>query len=117
MSIFTFFTVCPIFYKSKKTFMEIEGKKTEYSYIPRKCSFSNQILASKDHSSIQVSVKNQNLNNLVIKNCKTYAISGVIRRKGLSDRALNLLTEECDFLQKISTKVKLKQEKKKKIFK
>ncbi|ABW98226.1 rps21 (nucleomorph) [Hemiselmis andersenii] len=83
--------------------MPIKEKKVEFSYIPRKCSFSNQILTSKDHSSIQISIQALNLNGISLRKNKTYAINGKIRRKGISDLALNLLTEETDFLQKIST--------------
>jgi len=75
----------------------IEKKlKTEEIYIPRKCSFSNKILPSKDFSSTQISIglinKNGNYNG---KN-KIFAFNGFFRRNGKIDYALNILAEEND---------------------
>mmetsp|Transcript_10314 Transcript_10314/g.26732 ORF Transcript_10314/g.26732 Transcript_10314/m.26732 type:complete len:84 (-) Transcript_10314:92-343(-) len=80
--------------------MTLNEEKIELSYNPRKCSFSNQILTSKDHSSIQISIQPLNLSGVAPGKNKTFAINGKIRRKGISDLALNLLTEEQDLIQK-----------------
>mmetsp|Transcript_41261 Transcript_41261/g.80646 ORF Transcript_41261/g.80646 Transcript_41261/m.80646 type:complete len:84 (+) Transcript_41261:25-276(+) len=82
----------------------MENKKIEKTYIPRKCSFSNQILTSKDHSSIQISIGILNNNNLFFGKIKTLTISGKIRKKGLSDHALNLLVEEYDSVKTLIKK-------------
>jgi len=67
------------------------------SYIPRKCSYSNQILTSKDHSSIQINLSLLNKNGIYSGKQRTYAISGMIRKKGDSDKAINLMAEKHDF--------------------
>jgi len=70
--------------------------KEKFSYIPRKCSYSNQILASKDHSSIQISIGILNKKGLFLGKSKIYALVGILRKKGYSDRAINFLSEDID---------------------
>ncbi|PVD23139.1 hypothetical protein C0Q70_16402 [Pomacea canaliculata] len=55
-------------------------------YIPRKCSASNRIVASKDHASIQINIAevDESTGRMTGVN-KTYAICGAIRRMGESD--------------------------------
>lgn len=66
------------------------------TFVPRKCSFSNQILTSKDYSSIQISIALANKKGIFSGKNKMYALAGIIRKKGYSDTALNYLTENSD---------------------
>lgn len=70
--------------------------KKNFSYIPRKCSYSNQILASKDHSSIQISVAILNKKGTFSGKSKIFALVGILRKKGYSDKAMNFLSENID---------------------
>lgn len=70
----------------------------EQTYIPRKCSFSNKILASKDYSSTQISIGICDKNGLYIGKNKNLAFCGFLRRNGKIDYALNIiLEEECSY--------------------
>jgi len=62
-------------------------------YVPRKCSFTNQILAAKDHSSIQISIANLEKNGIYSGKHEIFALCGKLRKQGGSDRALNYLVE------------------------
>jgi small subunit ribosomal protein S21e len=66
-------------------------------YIPRKCSFSNRILPSKDYSSIQISIGTLEKSGLYNGKCKFFAFSGILRKLGESDNALNYLIDETDY--------------------
>jgi small subunit ribosomal protein S21e len=70
--------------------------REKFSYIPRKCSYSNQILASKDHSSVQISIGILNKKGIFSGKSKIYALVGILRKKGYSDRAMNFLSENID---------------------
>jgi small subunit ribosomal protein S21e len=76
--------------------MDLQKTKLEQIYIPRKCSFSNKILASKDYSSTQLSIGIVDKKGLYIGKNKLFASSGFLRRKGKNDQALNFLFEEID---------------------
>merc|ERR1712112_367021 len=58
-------------------------------FLPRKCSASNRIIASKDHASIQINIAevDETTGRMTGAN-KTYAICGAIRRMGESDDSL-----------------------------
>ncbi|AFP65649.1 40S ribosomal protein S21 (nucleomorph) [Chroomonas mesostigmatica CCMP1168] len=71
-------------------------EKMESIYIPRKCSFSNRILSSKDHSSVQISIGIIEKNGLYNGKNKNFAFSGTLRKLGKSDSALNFLIDEID---------------------
>jgi len=62
-------------------------------YVPRKCSFTNQILAAKDHSSIQISIATLEKNGIYNDKHEIFALCGKLRKQGGSDRALNYLVE------------------------
>jgi small subunit ribosomal protein S21e len=74
--------------------MESQKIQLEQIYIPRKCSFSNKILASKDYSSTQISIGLVDKKGLYTGKSKIFALSGYLRRKGQNDQALNFLFEE-----------------------
>lgn len=64
-------------------------------YIPRKCSYTGQLITISDRASIQLSIKKENhkKNNSDIK---TFVICGKLRRQGKSDAILNQLFENED---------------------
>jgi hypothetical protein len=66
----------------------------EYSgYIPRKCSYTKQLISASDRSSVQISFKKR-----VLKNEKIlFVVCGNLRKQGRSDEILNGLVEENDF--------------------
>ena len=69
----------------------------EYSgYIPRKCSYTKQLVSASDRSSIQISFKKRILKNE--KNEKIlFVVCGNLRKQGRSDEILNGLVEENDY--------------------
>jgi len=69
-------------------------------YIPRKCSFTKQVLVAKDHSSIQISIASLDKKGFYCGKYEVFALCGKIRKQGKSDRALNLLVEQLDFWKK-----------------
>ncbi|KAH3695944.1 40S ribosomal protein S21-like [Dreissena polymorpha] len=70
-------------------------------YIPRKCSASNRIIASKDHASIQINFAEvDETTGRMTGSYKTYAISGAIRRMGESDDCLARLAKRDGLIAK-----------------
>merc|ERR1712198_347759 len=69
--------------------MQNEAGEFVDMYIPRKCSASNNIVASKDYASIQINIAevDESTGRMTGSN-KTYAICGNIRRMGESDDSL-----------------------------
>ena len=69
----------------------------EYSgYIPRKCSYTKQLISASDRSSIQISFKKKIFNNEK-KEKILFVICGNLRKQGRSDEILNGLVEENDY--------------------
>ncbi|XP_076462886.1 small ribosomal subunit protein eS21-like [Babylonia areolata] len=70
-------------------------------YIPRKCSASNNIIAAKDHASIQINIAevDETTGRMTGAN-KTYAICGAIRRMGESDDSLLRLAKKDGIIAK-----------------
>jgi hypothetical protein len=66
-------------------------------YIPRKCSFTKQLITASDHGSIQISIKKVKIANNIEKNF-VYVISGNLRKQGKSDWIINQLIEKDDNL-------------------
>ena len=60
-------------------------------YIPRKCSWTNRIIGSKDHSSIQINIAHLDESGVITRGYTTFALSGEVREKGESDSVLDLL--------------------------
>lgn len=71
---------------------------SEYiGYIPRKCSYTRQLISASDCASIQISlkrkvIKKENEENLL------FVIGGKLRRQGRSDGIINELVEKNDDL-------------------
>ena len=66
-------------------------------YVPRKCSWTNRLLTSKDHGSVQINVANVDpVTGLATGEATTFAMSGYIRNKSEGDMALTALVEKSD---------------------
>ncbi|KAJ0402735.1 hypothetical protein P43SY_007877 [Pythium insidiosum] len=68
-------------------------------YIPRKCSWTNRIIAAKDHASVQLSVARVNANGVYTGETDSIALAGYIRGKGESDMAVTELARQIDSKQ------------------
>ena len=64
-------------------------------YIPRKCSYTGQLINISDRSSIQISIKKED-HEKKDKEIKTFVICGKLRKQGRSDAILNQLFENED---------------------
>jgi small subunit ribosomal protein S21e len=60
-------------------------------YIPRKCAWTNKLIAAKDHASVQINVGHLDADGVYNNAFTTYAFSGAVRQRGESDSALDLL--------------------------
>lgn len=66
-------------------------------YIPRKCSWTNRLVAAKDHSSVQINVANVDpVTGLATGDATSYCLAGYIRFKSESDMALTSLVQKKD---------------------
>lgn len=66
-------------------------------YVPRKCSYTNRLIAAKDHSSVQINVANVDpVTGLYTGEFTPYALAGYIRFKSEGDMALTTLVKEKD---------------------
>mmetsp|Transcript_24755 Transcript_24755/g.25385 ORF Transcript_24755/g.25385 Transcript_24755/m.25385 type:complete len:80 (+) Transcript_24755:87-326(+) len=66
-------------------------------YIPRKCSWTNRILAANDFGSVQINVANVDpVTGVSTKTNTTYALSGFVRQHGEGDEALTSLVAKND---------------------
>jgi len=75
------------------------------TYIPRKCSGTNQLIGAKDHASVQFNIGLIDENGAYTGEFKTVAFAGFLRSIGGSDQALNRLMLEARILKdKSSTK-------------
>jgi small subunit ribosomal protein S21e len=72
--------------------MQNENGENVDLYIPRKCSWTNRLLTSKDHGSVQINVANVDPETgLATGEATTFALSGYIRNKSEGDMALTTL--------------------------
>ena len=77
--------------------MQNENGENVDLYVPRKCSYTNRLIAAKDHASVQINVANVDPVTGVMTNESTpYVLTGYIRFKSEGDMALNALTQEKD---------------------
>uniref|UniRef100_K3WSU9 40S ribosomal protein S21 n=1 Tax=Globisporangium ultimum (strain ATCC 200006 / CBS 805.95 / DAOM BR144) TaxID=431595 RepID=K3WSU9_GLOUD len=76
--------------------MQNEAGESIDIYIPRKCSWTNRILAAKDHASVQINVARVNANGVFTGESDTFALAGYIRSKGEADLALTELARQAD---------------------
>ncbi|OQV14618.1 putative 40S ribosomal protein S21 [Hypsibius exemplaris] len=69
-------------------------------YIPRKCSSTNRIIASKDHAAVQINLVELDNEGKATGSIKGYAICGEVRRMGESDDSINRLAKSHNLLSK-----------------
>ena len=64
-------------------------------YIPRKCSYTNQLIKAKEHASVQINVANVDpVTGIMTGDNKTYCLGGYIRFKCEGDMALTHLVQK-----------------------
>ncbi|KAH9599838.1 Ribosomal protein S21e [Trypanosoma melophagium] len=63
-------------------------------YIPRKCSATNSLITSYDHSAVQIAIANVDPNGVIDGTTTTFCIAGYLRCQGESDHAINHLAIE-----------------------
>lgn len=72
-----------------------EGQNVDL-YIPRKCRWTNRIIAAKDHASVQFNVARVNANGTYTGDYDVVALAGYIRGKGEADMAVTELARQFD---------------------
>jgi small subunit ribosomal protein S21e len=73
-------------------------------YVPRKCSWTNRLVAAKDHSSVQINVANVDpVTGVATGEATPYCLAGYIRFKSEGDTALTSLTQKNDTIMMTST--------------
>lgn len=79
--------------KMKGTFNQ-ENKMTDI-YLPRKCDYTDRLITSKDHASIQISICDVNQDGTInLAKANLVTISGFVRSTGQGDMALTHLLHE-----------------------
>ncbi|KAG6647658.1 hypothetical protein I3843_07G092000 [Carya illinoinensis] len=92
---------CVSAYKHKKSsllfswhcFCNEEGLITEL-YIPRKCIFTNRLITSKDHASVQINVGHLDENGVYNGHFSTFVLCGFVRAQGDVDSGLDRLWQK-----------------------
>mmetsp|Transcript_10171 Transcript_10171/g.28541 ORF Transcript_10171/g.28541 Transcript_10171/m.28541 type:complete len:123 (+) Transcript_10171:180-548(+) len=79
------------------TTMQNENGDNVDLYVPRKCSWTNRLLTSGDHGSVQINVGNVDpVTGLFTGESTPFAISGYVRAKSEADMALTALAKAND---------------------
>ena len=73
--------------------METNLKNINSNYFPRKCSSTNKILTSNDHSSVQIKIGCLSKDGYYNGKSEIYVLCGFLRKSGKADSALNCLVE------------------------
>ena len=74
--------------------LNLENKLTD-TYLPRKCDFTDRVVTSKDHSSIQLSICDVNPDGTINLGKSSIAtISGFVRSTGQGDAAIQKVLNE-----------------------
>lgn len=60
-------------------------------YIPRKCSWTNKLITSKDHASVQLNIGHLNEDGTYSGQFTTFALNGKVRFQGESDSAVSIM--------------------------
>mmetsp|Transcript_19383 Transcript_19383/g.54867 ORF Transcript_19383/g.54867 Transcript_19383/m.54867 type:complete len:86 (-) Transcript_19383:69-326(-) len=77
--------------------MQNEAGENVDLYVPRKCSYSNRLIAAKDHSSVQINIANVDpLTGIATGESTPYCLAGYIRFKSEGDMALTGLAKKND---------------------
>mmetsp|Transcript_741 Transcript_741/g.891 ORF Transcript_741/g.891 Transcript_741/m.891 type:complete len:83 (-) Transcript_741:110-358(-) len=70
-----------------------EGEQVDL-YIPRKCSWTNNLIEAKDHASIQINIGHLNEQGQYTRQYTTFALCGFVRAMGDADSSLDLLWQK-----------------------
>merc|ERR1712000_217285 len=71
-------------------------------YLPRKCSATNNIIASSDHALVQIEIAKVDPETGVINGeVETIAICGGVRSGGESDDSINMLAQKAGILHEV----------------
>eukprot|EP00020_Sapocribrum_chincoteaguense_P004277 CAMPEP_0170742356 /NCGR_PEP_ID=MMETSP0437-20130122/6700_1 /TAXON_ID=0 /ORGANISM="Sexangularia sp." /LENGTH=87 /DNA_ID=CAMNT_0011080971 /DNA_START=40 /DNA_END=303 /DNA_ORIENTATION=- len=81
--------------------MENDNGKRVDLYIPRKCSYTNNLIEAKDRASVQISIAKVDSEGIYTGANETFALCGYLRNKSRSDQAMNQLCTEAGFLTKV----------------
>jgi len=66
-------------------------------YVPRKCSWTNRLVESKDHAAVQINVANVDpVTGIATGESTAYCLAGYIRFKSEGDLALTTLAQKND---------------------
>lgn len=77
--------------------MQNEAGENVDLYVPRKCSWTNRLVAAKDHSSVQINVANVDpVTGMATGEFTPFCLAGYIRFKSEGDMALTALVEAND---------------------
>ena len=77
--------------------MQNENGENVDLYVPRKCSWTNRLVAAKDHSSVQINVAQvDHVTGVATGDATPYCLAGYIRFKSEGDMALTALVQEKD---------------------
>jgi small subunit ribosomal protein S21e len=68
-------------------------------YIPRKCSATGRLIASKDHASVQINVGDVDAAGRLVGTFQSYALSGYVRSNAGGDESLNRLATNDGYMR------------------
>merc|ERR1712025_506575 len=80
--------------------MQNDANEIVDMYIPRKCSATSNIIAAKDHGSVQIGVAELDSEGRHTGAYKYYAFCGKVRKNGQSDEALTNLAIQDGIISK-----------------
>ncbi|KDD73127.1 ribosomal protein S21e [Helicosporidium sp. ATCC 50920] len=63
-------------------------------YIPRKCSWSNQLITAKDHGSVQINIGHLDESGVYNGSFSTVALHSLVRKKGEADSAIDIMWQK-----------------------
>ena len=73
-------------------------------YVPRKCSWTNRLVESKDHAAVQINVANVDpVTGIATGESSSFCLAGYIRFKSEGDMALTELVRKNDEAAAAST--------------
>jgi len=97
--VFVFF----FFSKHSVNMQNAQGEDVEL-YVPRKCTYSSQLVRADDHAAIQLNIPLLDENGRLTGASTPIVICGTLRRDGLSDHAINDICQRKGFLKSVVPK-------------
>jgi len=79
-----------------------EGKIVDL-YIPRKCTATNRLLISSDHSAVQINIGKVDKNGVYTGEYVTAAFSGFVRKNSESDQAMNRFAADAGLIRDLQS--------------